>query len=67
MTQDVTPERWRRISALLDEALEVPPEGQRELLEARCAGDAELLAQVLTLLAAGGKDGGPLSVPDARG
>jgi serine/threonine protein kinase/tetratricopeptide (TPR) repeat protein len=50
MTADV--ERWRRIEQILDDALDVPPAERPALLDARCAGDADLRAAVARMLAA---------------
>jgi serine/threonine-protein kinase len=43
-------ERWDRIQVLFHEAAELPAAHQREFLEARCAGDPALVAEVLALL-----------------
>jgi serine/threonine protein kinase len=42
MSADLTPERWRRLSALLDEALELPAERRGPLLAAAHSEDAEM-------------------------
>ncbi len=55
-------ERWRRIEAVLDEALELPEEERSACLDQACAGDAELRAEVEALLAAD-RTGGFLEVP----
>jgi eukaryotic-like serine/threonine-protein kinase len=46
------PERWGRVSSLLDEALDLPPDERSRLLEARCAGDEALRRHVEALLKA---------------
>ncbi len=51
------PERWRRISELLDEALDLPPDARRAHLLRRAPDDPALLAEVEALLAAGERDG----------
>ncbi len=48
----ISPERWRRINEVLDQALELPPEELPAFLDRSCAGDAELRAAVEKLLAA---------------
>lgn len=46
----MTGERWQRVTELLAQASDVPPEDRRLFLEVVCAGDAELIAEVLELL-----------------
>ncbi len=48
----VSPERWRRIEALLDGVLDLPPERRSAWLERECAGDEALRAAVEKLAAA---------------
>jgi len=48
----VTPERYQRINAVADGALELPPDKRAAFLEAQCSGDPELRAQVEELLGA---------------
>jgi serine/threonine-protein kinase len=50
------PVRWERIQALFHGAADLPPGEQRAFLEAEAAGDAELIAEVLTLLAEDARD-----------
>ena len=45
-------ERFRQVDALFAAALETAPEGRAALLDAACAGDAELRREVESLLAA---------------
>jgi hypothetical protein len=45
-------ERWQRIKALFAEACERPPEAWSSFLNAACAGDASLHAEVESLLEA---------------
>ncbi|MFN8582337.1 MAG: serine/threonine-protein kinase [Gemmatimonadaceae bacterium] len=45
-----TAERWRRVSAVLDEVLDAPPERRQQLLNDLCAGDDALRNEVLELL-----------------
>lgn len=44
-------EDWRRVNAILDEALELAPEGRAPYLDRACAGDRELRAEVERILA----------------
>jgi eukaryotic-like serine/threonine-protein kinase len=46
------PDRWERVQALFEEALASGPDERTVLLEHRCAGDAELLLEVSSLLRA---------------
>jgi non-specific serine/threonine protein kinase/serine/threonine-protein kinase len=46
-----SPERWRRISSLFDEAVKLPAVERAAFLEKACGEDAELRARVLELLA----------------
>ena len=52
MTKEIEPERWRRIERILDSALDLPVEKRAPYLDETCAGDAELRADVESLLAA---------------
>jgi serine/threonine protein kinase len=54
----VTPERWRQIEELYNQALERPLGQRRTFLEQACAGDRGLLEEVESLLAQ--KSGGAL-------
>jgi eukaryotic-like serine/threonine-protein kinase len=45
-----SPDRWRRISSLFDEAVKLPPEERAAFLEAACGDDPDLKAQVARLL-----------------
>jgi len=45
-------QRWQRVSALLDEALELPPEARAAWLDDACGDDAALRKEVEELLAA---------------
>src|SRR4051812_23068014 len=46
----MAPDRWNKVKELFGEALEAGPADRRALLESRCGGDAELLADVERLL-----------------
>jgi len=48
----VRPERWRRIDALFQAAVDRPPEGRAAFLDEACAGDADLRREVELLLSA---------------
>jgi eukaryotic-like serine/threonine-protein kinase len=43
-------DRWKRVESICDEALDLPPAERGAHLERRCGGDAELLAQVQSLI-----------------
>ena len=47
----MTPERWQKIQAILDQAEEQPYEGRLDWLHVVCEGDDELLAEVQSFLA----------------
>ena len=46
------PQRWRRVGAIFDEAVDTDAAGRGALLERLCTGDAELRREVEALLAA---------------
>src|SRR5437588_3120229 len=46
----VTPERWKQIEAIFEQALEVPDEKRVEFLKNNCNGDDELCREVESLL-----------------
>lgn len=46
----MTPERWRTVGELFHAALDKPEETRKQWVEDVCAGDAELRAEVLSLL-----------------
>jgi len=52
VTTDRTPEGWRRISEILDRALDLPEQELPGFLDRACEGDAELRARVDEILAA---------------
>ncbi len=56
-------ERWKRVDDLLQAALQVPAERQEEFLRQHCGGDAELLAEVRSLLTSHRKAGSFLEHP----
>lgn len=59
----MTPERWKQIKGIVAEALEMPRDEQDAYVAQTCAGDAELRAEVESLLAAAEDTG---SFPAAR-
>ena len=48
----LTREQWSQLDPLLDAALEICPDEREEWVERACGGDAELAAELMTLLAA---------------
>jgi hypothetical protein len=46
------PDRWQRIKDIFGSAVECAPEAREQLLDRACAGDAELRAEIDSLLAA---------------
>src|SRR6266704_2302389 len=50
-----TPERWRQVAALFDEAMKLAPERRGEYLVSACGGDADLHRRVVELLEASGQ------------
>ncbi len=64
--KEPSPERWRRISAILDRLLDLPPTERPAALEASCGGDAALQDEVAALLAAADGDEGLLDRPAAE-
>jgi eukaryotic-like serine/threonine-protein kinase len=59
----VTPERWRDVQRVFHEALERPSAERADFLAAEARGDAELQAEVASLLASAGTDEGFLETP----
>jgi serine/threonine-protein kinase len=64
MRAGLTPDldRWRRIAAILDPALDLPAEERSAFLDETCAGDTELRAEVEAFLAADAEAGAFLGV-----
>lgn len=46
----VTPERWKQIEALFEQALELPPDRRPTFLQKHCDEDGELLREVRSML-----------------
>jgi Tol biopolymer transport system component len=57
------PERWERIEALIDEALDLPSAERPAFLERACPDDPALRAEVLEILAAGERPAALLDHP----
>ncbi len=51
----ITPDRWKKIDAILDEALDLEEEKRVAFVRERCSDDAELCRHVLSMLGAGEK------------
>jgi serine/threonine protein kinase/predicted ATPase len=62
----MTPERWQRIKKLFHAAAELTPEAREAFLDASCAGDAGVRAEVESLLAAHEREGEFLPETPAR-
>jgi eukaryotic-like serine/threonine-protein kinase len=60
-----TPERWRQVSAILDEALDCPAPERGALLDRLCGGDAVLRQETDRLLQADADEGTLLDNPHA--
>lgn len=63
MAPPLDPERWRRISAVLDAALDAPEDERAGVVDALCAGDQDLRDEVASLLRAGDAAGDLLEAP----
>jgi len=46
----MTPEQWQKVEAVLQEAIDCPPQDRASFLEAACAGDRELLDEATSLV-----------------
>ncbi|MGJ5818877.1 protein kinase domain-containing protein [Paludibaculum fermentans] len=53
----MTPNRWQRLEALFEAALELEPDRRPAFLQRECAGDLEMLGEVQRMLAADSDDG----------
>ena len=62
----MNPERWARIEALLDAALDLPPAERAAFLRRECMDAADLLAEVSSILEAGERPDSLLDEPAAR-
>src|SRR5262245_3868119 len=59
----VNPERWQKFKEICGEALELPEAEREAFVKERCAGDAELEAEVLRILSAPHVPDGFLKLP----
>jgi eukaryotic-like serine/threonine-protein kinase len=48
----VTPDRWKQLQEIFEEALDVPDSERRALVRERCKGDAGLEQEVMQLVVA---------------
>ncbi len=48
---EMTPERWKQISGVLDPVFELEPDKRPAFLDSACSGDEELRREIDTLLA----------------
>jgi serine/threonine protein kinase len=62
----VNPDRWARVEALLDAALDLPLSERDAFLQRECGSDAELLADVRKILEAGEREDSVLDSPAAK-
>lgn len=62
----MNPERWSRIEALLDAALDLPLSERESFLQRECGSDADLLAEVRKILEAGEREGSVLDSSAAK-
>src|SRR5919205_2672847 len=62
----MTPERWQRIKELFRAALEREAGERAAFLDAECAGDAEVRAEVESLVVAHEREGEFIDAPAAR-
>jgi len=63
----MTPERYRQIKAILHAALELDPARQAAFLDSACQDDADLKAEVRSLLDHDASSAGFLEEPAAQG
>jgi tetratricopeptide (TPR) repeat protein len=63
----VTPERWKRVKEVLDDALAMPAAGRPVFLAKTCAGDAALLREVESLLEEARGEWSFLDLPEGKG
>ena len=59
----MTPERWSRVTHLVNEALDSPPDRRPSFLDSACGGDESLRADVESLLAQADRTNGRLAEP----
>jgi len=46
----MTPEQWQKVEAVLQEAIDRPPQDRASFLDAACAGDSQLFEEATTLV-----------------
>ena len=63
----MNPERWQRIKELFHDAIERAPAERRAFLDAACAEDAQMRAEVESLVSAHERDGEFLDGAAAHG
>lgn len=49
----MTPRRWQRVRAILEEAIDLPRDARAAFLDKACGGDSELRVEVESVLAQG--------------
>jgi hypothetical protein len=59
----MTPERWRQVRAIFDDAVESSPASRAGLIRQRCGDDEELQREVESLLASDRETGSLLDNP----
>jgi tetratricopeptide (TPR) repeat protein len=57
------PDRWPQVAALLEEALDLPPESRAAFLDRVCSGDPDLRAELEALVGADAEAGSFLDAP----
>ena len=60
---ELSPERWRRVAAILDDALELQGSNRAAYLDRTCDGDPRLRSEIEALLAADADSGEFLEIP----
>ena len=60
---ELSPERWRRVAAILDDALELQGSNRAAYLDRTCDGDPQLRSDIEALLAADADSGEFLEIP----
>src|SRR5437870_609349 len=63
MREPLDPDRWRVVSGILDDVLDLPPDARASRLDEACGGDVELRHHVEDLIAASEAPDGFLGTP----
>ncbi len=63
MREPIDPDRWRVVSGILDDVLDLPPDARASRLDEACGSDVELRRDVEDLIAASESPDGFLSTP----